>query len=70
LTYTVTNFIPTSGKDVISVNPNTGEIHLTAALDFEETVTLYDLNVKAKDKGTPPLPGHCKVVVEVLDVND
>ncbi|KFO61778.1 Protocadherin alpha-10, partial [Corvus brachyrhynchos] len=32
--------------------------------------TLYDLHIKVTDKGTPPLPGHCKVVLEVLDVND
>ncbi|XP_053812884.1 protocadherin alpha-13-like [Vidua chalybeata] len=69
VTYTVTNFIPPSGKDVISINTNTGEIHLTAALDFEE-VSIYDFRIEAKDKGTPPLSGHCKVVLEVLDVND
>ncbi|XP_054144251.1 protocadherin alpha-13-like [Melozone crissalis] len=69
VTYTVTNFIPPSGKDVISINPNTGEIHLTAALDFEE-VSVFDFRIEAKDKGTPPLSGHCKLVLEVLDVND
>ncbi|NXF28203.1 PCDAB protein, partial [Rhodinocichla rosea] len=69
VTYAMTNFIPPSGKDVISLNPNTGEIHLTAALDFEE-VSVFDFRIEAKDKGTPPLSGHCKVVLEVLDVND
>ncbi|XP_038006385.1 protocadherin alpha-13-like [Motacilla alba alba] len=69
VTYAVTNFIPPSGKDVISINPNTGEIHLTAALDFEE-VSIYDFRIEATDKGTPSLSGHCKVVLEVLDVND
>ncbi|KAL9836546.1 protocadherin alpha-5-like isoform 2-T2 [Geothlypis trichas] len=69
VTYAVTNFIPPSGKDFISVNSNTGEILLTAALDFEE-VSVFDFRIEAKDKGTPPLSGHCKVVLEVLDVND
>ncbi|XP_068062427.1 protocadherin alpha-2-like [Anomalospiza imberbis] len=69
VTYAVTNFIPPSGKDVISINPNTGEIHLTGALDFEE-VSIYDFRIEAKDKGMPPLSGHCKVVLEVVDVND
>ncbi|KGL82617.1 Protocadherin alpha-10, partial [Tinamus guttatus] len=31
---------------------------------------LYEIQVEATDRGTPPLSGHCKVVVEVLDVND
>ncbi|NWU20185.1 PCDA3 protein, partial [Dyaphorophyia castanea] len=44
-------------------------IHLTAALDFEE-VSIFDFRVEARDTGTPPLSGHCKVVLEVLDVND
>ncbi|XP_063269950.1 protocadherin alpha-13-like [Prinia subflava] len=69
VTYAVTNFIPPSGKDVISVNPKTGEIHLTGALDFEE-VKIFDFRIQARDQGWAPLSGHCRVVLEVLDVND
>ncbi|XP_058278513.1 LOW QUALITY PROTEIN: protocadherin alpha-6-like [Hirundo rustica] len=69
VTYAVTNFVPPSGRDVISINPKTGEIHLTGALDFEE-VNVFDFRIEARDQGTPPLSGHCKVVLEVLDVND
>ncbi|XP_069725620.1 protocadherin alpha-2-like [Phaenicophaeus curvirostris] len=68
-TYTATNFAPLSGRDVITVDTNTGEIRLTGTLDFEE-VRVFDFRVEARDKGTPPLSGHCKVVVEVLDEND
>ncbi|NXO19461.1 PCDAB protein, partial [Oriolus oriolus] len=66
--YEIDSIIPPSATDIFSIDAKTGEIRLTGTLDFE-TVTLYDLHIKAKDKGTPPLPGHCKVVVEVLDVN-
>ncbi|XP_053847445.1 protocadherin alpha-13-like [Vidua macroura] len=69
VTYAVTNFIPPSGRDMISINPNTGEIHITGDLDFEE-VKVFNFRIEAKDQGTPPLSGHCKVVLEVLDVND
>ncbi|XP_027766591.1 protocadherin alpha-13-like, partial [Empidonax traillii] len=69
LSYTVTNFFPPSSKDVISINPKTGEIHLTGNLDFEE-VNIFDFRIEVRDQGTPPLSGHCKVVLEVLDVND
>ncbi|NXN98032.1 PCDA2 protein, partial [Rhinopomastus cyanomelas] len=69
VTYTATSFIPASGKDVISVNPETGEIHLRGALDFEE-ISVFDFRIEARDRGTPPLSGHCKVVMEVVDVND
>ncbi|NXX65577.1 PCDAB protein, partial [Spizella passerina] len=69
VTFTATSFIPPSGKDVISINPNTGEIHLTAPLDFEE-VSIFDFRIEATDQGTPPLSGHCSVELKVVDVND
>ncbi|XP_059681602.1 protocadherin alpha-2-like [Gavia stellata] len=69
VTYTATSFIPLSGRDVITVNPKTGEIRLTGALDFEE-VSIFDFRIEVRDKGTPPLSGHCSVELEVVDVND
>ncbi|NXD64030.1 PCDA2 protein, partial [Eolophus roseicapillus] len=67
--YEINNIVPASASASFSIDPKSGEIRLTGALDFE-TVALYNLHIKAKDQGTPPLSGHCKVVVEVLDVND
>ncbi|NXV71728.1 PCDAB protein, partial [Atlantisia rogersi] len=67
--YEIETFVPPSASDVFSIDANSGEIRLRGTLDYE-TVTFYDLQVLARDKGTPPLSGHCKVVVEVLDVND
>ncbi|NXU92314.1 PCDA6 protein, partial [Xiphorhynchus elegans] len=67
--YEIDTVVPPSDSDVFNIDSKTGEILLTGNLDFE-AVTLYDIHVKATDKGTPPLSGHCKVVVEVLDVND
>ncbi|XP_065499882.1 protocadherin alpha-6-like [Caloenas nicobarica] len=69
VTYMATNFFPQSGRDVIAVNPKTGEIRLTGTLDFEE-VTVFNFRIEARDKGWPPLSGHCSVELEVLDVND
>ncbi|XP_071426407.1 protocadherin alpha-3-like isoform X7 [Pithys albifrons albifrons] len=69
VTYTINNFMPPSGRDVISISPKTGEIHLTGALDFEE-VSIFDFRIEARDQGTPPLSGHCSLELQVLDVND
>ncbi|XP_039246301.1 protocadherin alpha-2-like [Pipra filicauda] len=69
VTYTATSFIPPNGRDVISLNTKTGEIHLTGALDFEE-VSMFDFRIEARDQGWPPLSSHCSVELEVLDVND
>ncbi|XP_054073044.1 protocadherin alpha-2-like isoform X8 [Rissa tridactyla] len=67
--YEIDTVVPSSASDVFSIDADSGEIRLRGTLDFE-TVAFYDLHVKATDKGTPPLSGHCKVVLEVLDVND
>ncbi|XP_054244980.1 protocadherin alpha-6-like [Indicator indicator] len=67
--YKIDTFVPASASDVFSINTENGEIRLRGTLDFEE-VTFYELHVKATDKGTPPLSGHCKVELEVLDMND
>ncbi|NWR13092.1 PCDA8 protein, partial [Paradoxornis webbianus] len=61
--YEIDTIIPPSASDLFSIDANTGEIRLKGALDFE-VVNLYDLNIKATDKGFPPLSGHCKVVLE------
>ncbi|KAM4653625.1 protocadherin alpha-13-like [Amazona ochrocephala] len=67
--YEIDTVIPPSASSAFSIDVKSGEIRLKGALDFE-TVALYELQIKARDQGTPPLSGHCKVVVEVLDVND
>ncbi|XP_049441499.1 protocadherin gamma-C5-like isoform X14 [Epinephelus fuscoguttatus] len=54
---------------VFSIDQITGTIFLNGQLDFE-TAANYELDISAKDKGSPRMEGHCTVHVEVLDVND
>ncbi|NWV47204.1 PCDAB protein, partial [Daphoenositta chrysoptera] len=69
ISYLLQILSPQDGRDVFRIDRNSGEIILMGDLDFED-VGLYRLQVDATDKGTPPLSGHCKVVLEVMDVND
>uniref|UniRef100_A0A672UFG4 Cadherin domain-containing protein n=1 Tax=Strigops habroptila TaxID=2489341 RepID=A0A672UFG4_STRHB len=69
VTFAASNTFPQKGLNLFLLNPKTGEIGLTGALDFED-VRSYEIQIEATDQGTPPLSGHCKMVVEVLDVND
>ncbi|XP_075298163.1 protocadherin alpha-6-like [Opisthocomus hoazin] len=69
ISYSVQHLFPQDVRDVFGIDRNSGAIYLRGALDFED-VGVYRLQVGAADKGNPPLSGHCKVVVEVLDVND
>ncbi|NXO32857.1 PCDA2 protein, partial [Cisticola juncidis] len=56
-------------QDLFIIDKNSGEVRTDGELDFEK-VQSYDLEIEARDKGTPPLSGHCSVELQVLDVND
>ncbi|NXO12004.1 PCDBE protein, partial [Oriolus oriolus] len=53
--------------ETFKINPETGQIRLKKPLDYEETKT-YEIDVQASDGGG--LSTHCKVEVQVKDVND
>ncbi|NXA78612.1 PCDAB protein, partial [Thryothorus ludovicianus] len=69
MTFSVSNVFPEKGINIFLLNARTGEIHLAGTLDYED-IRSYEIQIEAADNGTPPLSGHCKVVLEVLDVND
>ncbi|XP_062443669.1 protocadherin alpha-3-like [Rhea pennata] len=56
-------------KDLFRIDAKSGELSTVGKLDFED-VESYDLEIEARDKGSPSLSGHCRVELEVLDVND
>ncbi|XP_042181714.1 protocadherin alpha-2 isoform X14 [Oncorhynchus tshawytscha] len=55
--------------DVFTVNSETGEVTVKGSIDYEIN-SAFEIRIQAKDKGTPPRSTHCKVLVEVIDVND
>ncbi|XP_059339883.1 protocadherin alpha-13-like [Ammospiza nelsoni] len=69
ISYSLQILSPQDGRNIFGIDKNSGEIRLKGDLDFEVD-SLYRLQVDATDKGTVPLSGHCKVVLEVVDVND
>ncbi|XP_075066076.1 protocadherin gamma-C5-like isoform X25 [Mixophyes fleayi] len=58
-----------SAEKIFEINSHTGEILVKGNVDFEES-KLYELFVKAVDKGSPKLEGRCVIKVQVEDVND
>ncbi|XP_060053958.1 protocadherin Fat 2 [Erinaceus europaeus] len=52
-----------------AVNPETGELRVARALDWEQTSS-YALRLRAMDSGKPPLHEDIAVTVLVVDVND
>ncbi|NWI71358.1 PCDAB protein, partial [Todus mexicanus] len=61
--YSIVSSFPPGNADLFSINPKIGEIRLRGALDFED-VRLHELQIEARDQGTPPLSGHCSVELE------
>ncbi|XP_051539152.1 protocadherin alpha-8-like, partial [Myxocyprinus asiaticus] len=55
--------------DKFAINSSSGEIFVIGTLDFED-ITAFEIRVEARDRGHTPLASHCKVLVEILDVND
>uniref|UniRef100_A0A8C5CWP9 Cadherin domain-containing protein n=1 Tax=Gadus morhua TaxID=8049 RepID=A0A8C5CWP9_GADMO len=67
--YSFGKHTPENVLGLFDINSVTGEIFLKGILDQETAVT-YRIDISAKDKGTPKMEGHCRVQVDVLDVND
>ncbi|KAM9356600.1 protocadherin gamma-A2-like [Symphorus nematophorus] len=52
---------------VIEINAQSGVVRVAGLLDYEEAST-HELDVQAKDGGGQA--SHCKLIVDVIDVND
>ncbi|XP_042158915.1 protocadherin alpha-3-like isoform X10 [Oncorhynchus tshawytscha] len=55
--------------DMFALNSDTGEMTVKGHLDREKNAA-YEIRVQATDQGSSPRSGYCKVLVEVVDVND
>ncbi|XP_015743998.1 protocadherin alpha-3-like [Python bivittatus] len=60
---------PSNVLTTFEIDENTGEVKLKTKLDFED-VNLYEIQVQAIDKGHAPMEGNCKLLIQVLDMND
>ncbi|NXK42956.1 PCDGM protein, partial [Piprites chloris] len=58
-----------SVRRLFSLDPLSGEIRTKAPLDYEES-SAYEIAVRARDKGSPAMEGHCHLRVELIDIND
>ncbi|XP_057706853.1 protocadherin gamma-A11-like isoform X47 [Corythoichthys intestinalis] len=55
--------------EMFSLQKSTGEIKVEGQIDFEKA-DVYKVDVKATDKGQPPMSTDCMVIIKILDEND
>ena len=67
--YTLSSAYASETVDRFSIDRLTGTVRLMRKLDFEER-QLYNLTVRAKDRGSPSLTSEAHLAVEVIDVNE
>ncbi|XP_056151429.1 protocadherin gamma-A2-like [Lampris incognitus] len=66
ISYSISSLLDYS-RGKFKINAQSGEVSLTENIDYEKAQTLQ-INIRASDDGG--LVEFCKVIVEVLDVND
>ncbi|XP_035760191.1 protocadherin beta-14-like, partial [Neolamprologus brichardi] len=66
ITYSITNTLG-NVKKLFEVNTENGQVSLVETIDFEKTKR-FQINIGASDEGG--LTDSCKLIVDVLDVND
>ncbi|XP_034086839.1 protocadherin alpha-3-like [Gymnodraco acuticeps] len=55
--------------DLFQIDSKSGAILVRGKIDFELNPA-FEIHAQASDKGQPPMSADCKVLVEVLDLND
>lgn len=69
ITYSFSGHAPLKVRELFSVDSHSGEIRVKGIVDYEKA-SVYELYVQAKDKGPSAVAVHCKVLLDILDVND
>ncbi len=67
VTYYISDRMNKHLADRFLINDKSGELILNDHVDYEK-VSNYELNIQAKDQGG--LSNACKVIIDVLDIND
>ncbi|KAJ0005580.1 hypothetical protein NQD34_015474 [Periophthalmus magnuspinnatus] len=69
VTYTFADGLSPEARKLFQVDFYTGDVTLRSAVDYEKRKS-YELSIKASDLGDNSLSSSCKVLIDVVDVND
>ncbi|KAM9455754.1 protocadherin alpha-2-like [Clarias gariepinus] len=69
VSYSIVSEEEISALNLFSINYLSGDITVKATIDYEK-YSAVELRIQAQDKGQPSRRSRCKVLIEVVDVND
>ncbi|XP_029439519.1 protocadherin-10-like [Rhinatrema bivittatum] len=67
--YSFSGHVPGRVRELFSVESRSGQVRVQGVLDYEKA-SVHELYVQARDRGPSAVAVHCRVLVELLDVND
>ncbi|XP_064182039.1 protocadherin alpha-8-like isoform X7 [Anguilla rostrata] len=69
IVYSFSNYRLKDVNNVFAIDPKSGVITVKGDINYEEK-SVYEIRVQVQDSGHSPLVSHCKVLIEVIDIND
>ncbi|XP_061090074.1 protocadherin alpha-2-like [Conger conger] len=69
IVYSFSNYRLKDVNNVFAIDPKSGVITVKGDINYEEK-SVYEIRVQVQDSGFSPLVSHCKVLIEVVDIND
>ncbi|XP_038652246.1 protocadherin beta-15-like isoform X11 [Scyliorhinus canicula] len=67
--YSISSHTSARARELFKVDSKTGEVRLKGKLDYEEKKD-FQISIRAMDKGSDAMFGHCDILVDIVDVND
>ncbi|XP_062855934.1 protocadherin-18b isoform X2 [Trichomycterus rosablanca] len=69
IVYSFSSHVSLKILETFKIDPENGQITLIKKVDYE-TASSYEIDIQAHDMGPNSIPGHCKIIVKVVDIND
>ncbi|XP_075399899.1 protocadherin-18 isoform X2 [Tenrec ecaudatus] len=69
IVYSFSSHVAPQIIETFKIDSERGHLTLFKQVDYELTKS-YEIDVQAQDLGPNSIPAHCKIIIEVVDVND
>ncbi|XP_053559641.1 protocadherin-18 [Bombina bombina] len=67
--YSFSSHVSPKITDTFKMDSERGQLTVIKQVDYETTKS-YEIDVQAQDLGPNSIPAHCKIIINVVDIND